>query len=364
VRHWGRSRGRRHRGLRAVGGKGRWTPRDRWGNTPARGAASRFVVRAAGGAAGGRGRPWRRGGGWAARPWRALATAPQTAWCTAATRGNVPIGCGTSPHTSPRGAGESAAPSVVTPQRVKSRAAPARFHRPRNARRASWVGACANPAERRRLSQRLSTAESLPKGPSESASAATSPANVARAPSRPSVASRACAFVSPSLHPMLARGQGDTHPVVPPQVPAGGTGGHARCDAKSHRQIDPARGGLTPRWRQIRQGRLQVLRTFRPVRLGRRDHEIRWTPYSEMPQGGPRPLGLRVPRGRVTTAWTRWPLVVATRGDDLWRWQVCQRGNPFSGIGSIGTRTKHSFAFLVRMLEPKLSDTIQAPRRP
>jgi hypothetical protein len=37
----------------------------------------------------------------------------------------------------------------------------------------------------------------------------------------------------------------------------------------------------------------------------------------------------------------------------LWLGQVGNRGHPFSGIGSIRTRTKHGFALLVLMLEPQ-----------
>src|SRR5712691_5349592 len=208
-----------------------------------------------------------------------------------------------------------------------------------------------------RLSQRLSTAESIQKGPSESSSAATYPEKSAKAQSRKSVSIRACAFFSPSLHPMLDRGKGNKHPVVSPQVPAGGTVGQAIFDHQSHRQIHHAVGVLTARWRQIRQVSIEVLTTLRTVMLRIRDHEITRTPHVEIPQVVQRPLGLLVPIGRVTTGWTRLPLVVATRGDDLWRWQVCNRCNPFGGIGSIGTRTKHGFAFLVRMLGPKLYDT-------
>jgi len=169
---------------------------------------------------------------------------------------------------------------------------------------------------------------------------------------------RVCAFFSPSLHPMLDRGKGDKDAVVPPQVPAGGTGGQAIFDDKSHRQIDHAMGVLTPRWCQIREVRIEVLLTFRTVTLRIGDHEIPRTPHVEIPQVMQRPLGLLVPIGCVTTAWTWGPLVIATIGDDLWRWQVCSRGNPFGGIGSIRTRTKHRFAFLVRMLEPKLYNTL------
>src|SRR6266566_4693655 len=208
-----------------------------------------------------------------------------------------------------------------------------------------------------RLEQRLSTAASIQQGPSESSSAATYPEKSAKAQSRKSVSMRAWAFFTPSLTPILDRGTGDKHPVVSPQVPAGGTGGHAIFDHQSHRQIHHAVGGLTARWRQIRQVSIEVLTTFRTVMLRLRDHEITRTPHVEMPSVVQCPLGLRVPRGRVTTAWTRLPRGVATRGDDLWRWQVCHRCHPFGGIGSIGTRTTHGFAFLVRMLGPKLYDT-------
>ena len=156
---------------------------------------------------------------------------------------------------------------------------------------------------------------------------------------------------------MLDRGKGDKHPVVSPQVPAGGTGGQAIFDHQSHRQIDHPVGVLTARWRQIGEVRVQVRAALRTGVLRIRDHEITRTPPVEIPQVVQRPLGLLVPIGRVTTAWTRLPLVVATLGDGLWRWQVCNRGNPFGGIGSICTRTKHGFAFLVRMLVPKLYDT-------
>ena len=60
--------------------------------------------------------------------------------------------------------------------------------------------------------------------------------------------------------------------------------------------------------------------------------------------------------GHVTTTRTRVPYVVATIGNHLWLGQVGNRGNPFAGIGSIRTRTKHGFALLVLMLEPQLYD--------
>src|SRR5436309_14960856 len=50
------------------------------------------------------------------------------------------------------------------------------------------------------------------------------------------------------------------------------------------------------------------------------------------------------------------PLVSATRGDDLWRWQVGNRGHPFGGIGSIRTRTAHGCVLLARIVGPALYD--------
>src|SRR2546429_8364410 len=132
---------------------------------------------------------------------------------------------------------------------------------------------------------------------------------------------RACPFFPPSLPPILDRGKGDKHPVVTPQVPAGGTVRQAIFDHQPHRQLDHAMGVLTPRWRQIREVRIEVLLTFRTVMLRIRDHEIPRTPQVEIPQVVQRPLGLLVPIGSVTTAWTWVPLVIATIGDDLWRWQ-------------------------------------------
>src|SRR5215813_1213473 len=80
------------------------------------------------------------------------------------------------------------------------------------------------------------------------------------------------------------------------------------------------------------------------------DHEIAWTPEVEIAQVVQRPLKLLVPIGGVPTAGTWLPLVIETIGDDLWRWQVGNRGNPFGGIGSIRTRTEHGCVLLARML--------------
>src|SRR6266446_7039864 len=167
---------------------------------------------------------------------------------------------------------------------------------------------------------------------------------------------RACAFFPPRLDPVLDGRKGHKDTGVAPQVPARWAGGQTVLDHEPHRQIDHAVGGLTTRWRQIRQVRLEVLLTLRTVMLRIGDHEIPWTPEVEMAQVVQRPLKLLGPIGCVTTAWTWLPLVIATRGDEFWRWQVGNRGHPFGGIGSIRTRTEHGCALLARMLGPALYD--------
>jgi len=78
---------------------------------------------------------------------------------------------------------------------------------------------------------------------------------------------RACAFFSPSLHPILDRGKGDKHPVVTPQVPASGPVGQAIFAHQPYRQINHAVGVLTAGWRQGREVGAQVLATLRTVML-------------------------------------------------------------------------------------------------
>src|SRR6266853_6746851 len=90
------------------------------------------------------------------------------------------------------------------------------------------------------------------------------------------------------------------------------------------------------------------------LRIG--DHEITRTPQVEIAQVMQRPLVLLAPIGLVTTPRTRLARVGTISRDDLWRWQVCNRGNPFGGIGSICPRTDHGCVLRARMLKPALYD--------
>src|SRR5215475_8164685 len=164
------------------------------------------------------------------------------------------------------------------------------------------------------------------------------------------------AFFSPSLDPVLDCGKGHEHAVVAPQVPTRRAVGHTVFDHDADRQSDHPVGILATGWRQIRQVSLEVLLTFRTIMLRIRDDEITRTPQVEIPQVVQRPLELLVPIGLVTTPRTGLARVGATGRDDLWRWQVCNCGNPFGGIGSIRPRTKHGCVLRDHMLGPALYD--------
>src|SRR4029434_2166975 len=170
------------------------------------------------------------------------------------------------------------------------------------------------------------------------------------------VSMRAWAFFSPRLAPVLERRKRHTNAVVAPQVPTRRTVGHAILHDEPHRQSDDAVGILTTGGRHLRQGSLEVLRTFRTIRLRIRDDEITRTPQVEIPQVIARPLELLVPIGLVTTRRTGLSRVGAIGRDDLWRWQVGHGGHPFGGIGSIRPRTEHGFVLRDHMLGPALYD--------
>src|SRR5499427_1305473 len=167
---------------------------------------------------------------------------------------------------------------------------------------------------------------------------------------------RACAFFSPRLYPVLNRRKGDEDAVIAPEVPTRGPVGQAVFDHEPYRQLNHAVGILTARWRQIGEVRLKVRAALRTVVLRIGDHEIPRTPEVEIPQVVQCPLVLLVPIGLVTTPRTRLARVGAMRRDDLWQWQVGNRGDPFGGIGSIHPRTEHGCVLRARMLRPALYD--------
>src|ERR687894_2639399 len=167
---------------------------------------------------------------------------------------------------------------------------------------------------------------------------------------------RSHAFFPPSLHPVLERGKGHKHPVVAPQVPTRWTRGQAIFDHDPHRQIDHPVGIMTARWRQIREVGVKVLATLRTVMLRIRDDQITRTPQVEIAQVVQRSMRLLVPVGRVTTARTRLPDVVAPVGDDLGRRQVGGRSDPFARVGSVRTWTEHRVALLAQMVRPERYD--------
>src|SRR5215470_18977011 len=66
------------------------------------------------------------------------------------------------------------------------------------------------------------------------------------------------------------------------------------------------------------------------------------------------PMRLLVPIGRVPTAWTRLPEVVATVGDDLGLGQVCGCDDPGAWVGAVLPWTKHRVALLAQRFGPAL----------
>src|SRR5262245_59576196 len=167
---------------------------------------------------------------------------------------------------------------------------------------------------------------------------------------------RACAFFPSRLDPVLDCCKGDKDTVVAPEMPTRGPVGQAILDHEPHRQLHHAMGVLRAGWRQIREVRVKVLTTLRTGVLRIGDHEIPRTPQIEIPQVVQRPLVLLVPIGLVPTPRTRLARGGATGRDDLWRWQVGNRSNPFGGIGSIHPRTNHGCVLRARMLKPALYD--------
>src|SRR5262249_45135851 len=173
---------------------------------------------------------------------------------------------------------------------------------------------------------------------------------------------RACAFFPPSLDPVLDRRERDKDTMVSPEVPTCWPVGHAVLDHEPHREVHHAVGVLTAGWCEIGEVRVKVLATLRTVVLRIGDHEIPRTPEVEIPQVVQRPLVLLVSIGLVPTTRTGLSLVGATGRDDLWRKQVGNRGNPFSGIGSIRTRTEHGC--VLRLACWGQHYTTDAPREP
>src|SRR5215468_8811511 len=169
---------------------------------------------------------------------------------------------------------------------------------------------------------------------------------------------RACAFFSPSLHPILDRGKGDKHPVVTPQVPAGRPVGQAIFDHQPYRQIHHAVGVLTAGWRQVREVGAKVLATLRTVMLGIGHQQVTRTPHVEIPHIMERPMRLLVPIGRVTTTRARLPEVVATVGDDLGLGQVCGCGDPSAWVGAVLTWTEPCVALLAQRFGPHCTTNV------
>jgi hypothetical protein len=119
--------------------------------------------------------------------------------------------------------------------------------------------------------------------------------------------------------------------VVSPEVPTRWSVWQAVLDHEPHGQVYHAVGVLTAGWCQIGEVGVKVLATLCTVVLRIGDHQITRTPHVEIPEVVQRPLGLLIPVSLVRATWTGLSLIGATVWDDLWRWQVGNRSNPFGG---------------------------------
>jgi len=155
---------------------------------------------------------------------------------------------------------------------------------------------------------------------------------------------RACAFFSPSLDPVLNRGEGDKDAVVAPQVPTRWAVGHAVLNHEPHRQIGEVG--------------TKVLATLSTVMLGIGHQQITRTPHVEIPQVMERPMRLLVPIGRVPTTRARLSEVIAAVGDNLGLGQVFGGCDPGAGVGSVLTWTEHRIALLAQRFGPDLTISV------
>src|SRR5438105_2463102 len=119
-----------------------------------------------------------------------------------------------------------------------------------------------------------------------------------------------CAFFSPSLDPILEGGKRDKHAVIAPQVPAGGTVGHAIFNHQTHREMDHTMGVMTAGRSYIGQINVEVLPALRAVVRRVRHQEVHRTSSIQIAQVMYGALSRCVARRDVTTSWTgRVPVV-------------------------------------------------------
>ena len=152
--------------------------------------------------------------------------------------------------------------------------------------------------------------------------------------------------------------------MVAPQVPTCWPVRQAVLNHEPHGEVHHAVGILTAGWCQIGEVHVKVLATLRTIVLRIGDHQITRTPHVEIPQVVQRPPGLFIPVSLVRATWTGLSLIGAAVRDDLWRWQVCNGGNPFGGIGSIRTRTEHGCVLPAQIWSAELYDKCPSGARP
>ena len=146
---------------------------------------------------------------------------------------------------------------------------------------------------------------------------------------------RACAFFSPSLDPVLDRGEGHKDAVVSPQVPTGAAVGQAVLGYDSHGQVHHPVSIMAAGWGQVREVHAEVLATLRTIVLRIGDYQGPWTPGVEIAQIMQRALLALVARGLMPTTRTGVSLGVATAVNHLWLGEILRARDAFRGIGPV-----------------------------
>jgi len=157
---------------------------------------------------------------------------------------------------------------------------------------------------------------------------------------------RACAFFSPSLDPVLDRGEGHKDAVVSPQVPTRRAVGQAILGHDPHGEVNHPVGVMAAGWGQVRKVYAEVLATLCTIVLRIGDHQVTGTPGVEIAQIMQRALLALVTIGLVSTTRTGMSFGVATAGNNLWLWEIRRARDAFRRIGPVDAGSWHTWVLL------------------
>jgi len=139
----------------------------------------------------------------------------------------------------------------------------------------------------------------------------------------------------------LDSGTGDEHPVIAPEVPTGGPGGHAIFDHHPHRQVQHAVGVMATGWGESGESDVAILLTIRARMRRVRHEEITGATGGDSAQVVQEPLVSLVARGELATARAGRLLVVTAIKSQLRCWEVLDIDHSLGGVWHVPARSKH-----------------------